>query len=39
LGVPYSDAIALLKQMVDKNAIDAQFVAGPLPKIDLNVKK
>jgi hypothetical protein len=39
LGVPYSDVIALLKQMVDKGAVNAQFVAGPPPKIDLNVKK
>jgi hypothetical protein len=39
LGVPYSDVISLLKQMVDKGAVDAKFVAGPLPKIDLNVKK
>jgi flagellar basal body P-ring protein FlgI len=39
LGLPYADAIALLKQMCDKGVIDAQFVAGPLPKIDINVKK
>ncbi len=39
LGVSYSDLIALLKQMCDKSVIDAQFHAGPLPKIDLNVKK
>ena len=39
LGVSYSDAIALLKQMCDKGAIDAEFHAGPMPKIGLNVKK
>ncbi|MBN2591493.1 MAG: flagellar basal body P-ring protein FlgI [Sedimentisphaerales bacterium] len=39
LGVSYSDIIALLKQMCDKGAINAQFHAGPIPKIDLNVKK
>ena len=33
LGVPYSDAIALLKQMCDKGAIEAEFKAGALPKI------
>ncbi len=39
LGVPYADAIALLKLMCDKGAIDAKFHAGELPKIGLNVKK
>ena len=39
LGVSYADAVALLKQMVDKGAVDAEFHAGPLPKIDLNIKK
>ncbi len=39
LGVPYADTIALLKQMCDKGVIEAKFIAGPLPKIDLNVKK
>ncbi|MHC4646627.1 MAG: flagellar basal body P-ring protein FlgI, partial [Planctomycetota bacterium] len=34
LNVPYADAIAMLKQMCDKGAVDAEFRAGPLPKID-----
>jgi len=34
LGVSYADAIALLKQMCDKGAVEAEFRAGPLPKID-----
>jgi flagellar basal body P-ring protein FlgI len=29
LGVSYSDIAALLKKMVDKGAVDADFVAGP----------
>ncbi|MBN1973000.1 MAG: flagellar basal body P-ring protein FlgI [Sedimentisphaerales bacterium] len=39
LGVSYSDLIALLKQMCDKGAINAEFHAGTMPKIDLIVKK
>ncbi|MEK7992799.1 MAG: HEAT repeat domain-containing protein, partial [Planctomycetota bacterium] len=39
LGVSYADAVALLKQMSDKGAVDAEFHAGPPPKIDLNIKK
>lgn len=39
LGVTYSDLIPLLKQMCDKSAVNAEFHAGPLPKIGLNVKK
>jgi flagellar basal body P-ring protein FlgI len=34
LGVSYADMIGLLKQMCDKGAINAEFRAGPLPKID-----
>jgi flagellar basal body P-ring protein FlgI len=30
LGVSYSDIVALLKKMVDKGAIKADFVAGPV---------
>jgi flagellar basal body P-ring protein FlgI len=30
LGISYSDIVALLKKMVDKGAIDADFVTGPL---------
>lgn len=39
LGVSYADAIAFLKQMSDKGAVDAEFHAGPPPKIDRNIKK
>jgi hypothetical protein len=31
--------IALLKQMCDKGAVKAEFHAGPLPKINLFIKK
>ena len=39
LGVSYSDMIALLKQMCDNGAVEAQFRAGPLPKIGPIIKK
>jgi flagellar basal body P-ring protein FlgI len=39
LNVSYAEAIALLKQMSDKGAVDAEFQAGPLPKIDLIIKR
>jgi len=39
LGVSYSDAAALLKKMCDIGAVKAEFHAGPLPKIGLNIKK
>jgi hypothetical protein len=39
LGVSYAEVIALLKQMCDKGAVNAEFLAGPLPKIGINVKK
>lgn len=39
LGVSYADAIAFLKQMCDKGAVNADFHAGPTPKIGINVKK
>jgi hypothetical protein len=39
LGVPYSEVIALLEQLSAKDAVAAQFWAGPLPKIGLAVKK
>ena len=32
LNVSYAEAIALLKQMCDKGALQAEFRAGPLPK-------
>jgi hypothetical protein len=34
LNVSYTDMIAIVKQLCDKQAILAQFFAGPLPKID-----
>ncbi|MGA1980545.1 MAG: flagellar basal body P-ring protein FlgI [Sedimentisphaerales bacterium] len=39
LNVSYSEAIALLKEMCDKGAVEAEFRAGPLPKIDLIIKR
>ena len=39
LSVPYSEAIALLQQMVEKGAVDAEFRAGPMPKIGPIIKK
>jgi len=34
LGVSYADMIALLKQMCEKGAVEAEFRAGPLPSIE-----
>jgi hypothetical protein len=34
LNVSYADAIGLLKQMCEQGAVEAQFRAGPPPKID-----
>jgi hypothetical protein len=39
LNVSYAEAISLLKQMCDKGAVEAEFRAGPLPKIDLIIKR
>ena len=39
LGIPYAQVIALLEQMCAKEAVAAQFWAGPLPKIGPAVKK
>lgn len=39
LGVSYSDAIVILKEMCDKGAIAAAFHAGPMPNFGLNIKK
>ncbi len=39
LGVSYADVIALLKQMCDRGAVQAEFRAGPLPKIGLIIKR
>ena len=38
LNVPYHDMVAILKQMVEKGMVRAEFRVGPLPKIDLNIK-
>ena len=39
LGVSYSAMIALVKQLSDKGAISAEFRAGLMPKIGVNIKK
>jgi len=39
LGVSYAEVIALLKQMCDKGVLQAEFRAGPLPKIVPIVKR
>jgi hypothetical protein len=39
LGVSYADAAALLKKMCDMEVVKAEFHAGPMPKIGLNIKK
>jgi hypothetical protein len=39
LGVSYADAAVLLKQMCDRGAVGAEFHAGDMPKIGLNIKK
>ena len=39
LNVSYSEAISLLQRMVEKGAIDAEFRAGPMPKIGPIIKK
>ena len=39
LGVSYSTLLGLLKQMVDANAVDAEFHAGPLSKQAPIIKK
>lgn len=39
LAAAYADTIGLLKQMCEKGVIEAEFRAGPLPKIGLNIKK
>lgn len=38
-GVPYTQVIALLEQLSAKDTVAAAFWAGPLPTIDLPVKK
>jgi hypothetical protein len=39
LGASYADVIALLEQLSVKEAVAAEFWAGPLPKTGLKVKK
>jgi hypothetical protein len=39
LGVCYAQVTALLQQLAAKEAVAAEFWAGPLPKIGLIVKK
>ncbi|MBN2128178.1 MAG: flagellar basal body P-ring protein FlgI [Sedimentisphaerales bacterium] len=39
LGVCYGEVAALLQQVVAKDVVDAEFWAGPLPKISPIVKK
>ena len=39
LGVSYADAAVLLKQICDKGVVGAEFHAGNMPKIGLNIKK
>jgi len=39
LGVSYADVVILLKQMCERGAVQAQFHAGPLPKIGTIIKK
>jgi flagellar basal body P-ring protein FlgI len=39
LGVSYSEVAAILKKMCEKGVVPAEFRAGPLPEIELNIKK
>jgi hypothetical protein len=39
LNVSYGEMIALLKQMCEKGAVEAEFHAGPMPKIAGFIKK
>jgi len=39
LGVSYTEVVGLLKQMVERRAVDAEFRASDLPKIGRIVKK
>ena len=39
LGVAYSDILALLKQMAENGAVDAEFRAGPMPELRTIVEK
>lgn len=39
LNVSYGEMIALLKQMCEKGAVEAEFQAGPMPKIAGFIKK
>jgi len=39
LGVCYADVATLAQQLVAKDAVEAEFWAGPLPKLGLIIKK
>lgn len=39
LGASYEEIIAVVQQLIAKRAVNAEFWPGPLPKIDLPVKK
>jgi hypothetical protein len=39
LGASYEEMIAVVQQLIAKGAVNAEFWPGPLPKIDLPVKK
>ncbi len=39
LATPYSDVTAVMERMSQKDAVQAEFWVGPLPKIDRIVKK
>jgi len=39
VGVNYAEIISILKQMSEAGAIEADFRAGELPKIELNIKR
>jgi hypothetical protein len=39
LGVSYSEVAVLMERLVDKGGVQAEFLAGPLPKLGLIIKK
>lgn len=39
LGVPYADVAAVVEQLSAKDAVSAEFWAGPLPSLGLIIKK
>ena len=38
LGISYSEVAMILEQMCQKGAIEARFIAGPMPKLGVNIK-